>query len=114
MNRRPPRSTRTDTLFPYTTLFRSSRPGARIRLITRSSDVLREHAATYSADIMLSEPPIDPTSIEAQRYRLRGVAAHPVGPPRCDEEVITTESSEGRRVGKEWVRTCRCWWTPHQ
>src|SRR3546814_19204152 len=26
MIRRPPRSTRTDTLFPYTTLFRSSRP----------------------------------------------------------------------------------------
>src|SRR3546814_11302919 len=29
MIRRPPRSTRTDTLFPYTTLFRSSRWGAR-------------------------------------------------------------------------------------
>src|SRR3546814_19676873 len=27
MIRRPPRSTRTDTLFPYTTLFRSSRRG---------------------------------------------------------------------------------------
>src|SRR3546814_5766051 len=27
MIRRPPRSTRTDTLFPYTTLFRSSRKG---------------------------------------------------------------------------------------
>src|SRR3546814_918670 len=27
MIRRPPRSTRTDTLFPYTTLFRSRRPG---------------------------------------------------------------------------------------
>src|SRR3546814_1686543 len=27
MIRRPPRSTRTDTLFPYTTLFRSTRPG---------------------------------------------------------------------------------------
>src|SRR3546814_3174521 len=27
MIRRPPRSTRTDTLFPYTTLFRSSVPG---------------------------------------------------------------------------------------
>src|SRR3546814_4687064 len=27
MIRLPPRSTRTDTLFPYTTLFRSSRPG---------------------------------------------------------------------------------------
>src|SRR3546814_13825512 len=29
MIRRPPRSTRTDTLFPYTTLFRSSRGGGR-------------------------------------------------------------------------------------
>src|SRR3546814_1427669 len=29
MIRRPPRSTRTDTLFPYTTLFRSSADGAR-------------------------------------------------------------------------------------
>src|SRR3546814_1485496 len=28
MIRRPPRSTRTDTLFPYTTLFRSRRSGA--------------------------------------------------------------------------------------
>src|SRR3546814_16262920 len=28
MIRRPPRSTRTDTLFPYTTLFRSRRPPA--------------------------------------------------------------------------------------
>src|SRR6056297_3695313 len=29
MIRRPPRSTRTDTLFPYTTLFRSHARGAR-------------------------------------------------------------------------------------
>src|SRR3546814_2899350 len=29
MIRRPPRSTRTDTLFPYTTLFRSVVPGQR-------------------------------------------------------------------------------------
>src|SRR3546814_14222995 len=28
MIRRPPRSTRTDTLFPYTTLFRSPRPAS--------------------------------------------------------------------------------------
>src|SRR3546814_5606350 len=31
MLRRPPRSTRTDTLFPYTTLFRSSRAGRALR-----------------------------------------------------------------------------------
>src|SRR3546814_1853579 len=36
MIRRPPRSTRTDTLFPYTTLFRSS---PFYQLIRRESDV---------------------------------------------------------------------------
>src|SRR3546814_20739348 len=44
MIRRPPRSTRTDTLFPYTTLFRSagfasaSRPGGLRRLDQPSTD----------------------------------------------------------------------------
>src|SRR3546814_16820826 len=32
MIRRPPRSTRTDTLFPYTTLFRSQHPGMLVHL----------------------------------------------------------------------------------
>src|SRR3546814_13476193 len=35
MIRRPPRSTRTDTLFPYTTLFRSQ-AGRRVRRLPRS------------------------------------------------------------------------------
>src|SRR3546814_8928779 len=35
MIRRPPRSTRTDTLFPYTTLFRSGR--ARVRPVTKNA-----------------------------------------------------------------------------
>src|SRR3546814_15095833 len=33
MKRLPPRSTRTDTLFPYTTLFRSVRHGRALRLL---------------------------------------------------------------------------------
>src|SRR3546814_15430671 len=38
MIRRPPRSTRTDTLFPYTTLFRSAcRPGGKIETGTDSA-----------------------------------------------------------------------------
>src|SRR3546814_5189717 len=37
MIRRPPRSTRTDTLFPYTTLFRSQ------------PDLVEVHAPTYAA-----------------------------------------------------------------
>src|SRR3546814_6107032 len=35
MSRRPPRSTRTDTLFPYTTLFRS---GEKILVVGKSAD----------------------------------------------------------------------------
>src|SRR3546814_3682890 len=35
MIRRPPRSTRTDTLFPYTTLFRSGSPDVRRSLAVR-------------------------------------------------------------------------------
>src|SRR3546814_1977582 len=37
MIRRPPRSTRTDTLFPYTTLFRSRFPSARPNSMSDSS-----------------------------------------------------------------------------
>src|SRR3546814_10378294 len=36
MIRQPPRSTRTDTLFPYTTLFRSAGPGEAARLRVRA------------------------------------------------------------------------------
>src|SRR3546814_5290983 len=37
MIRRPPRSTRTDTLFPYTTLFRSRSPDCRCSTTISSS-----------------------------------------------------------------------------
>src|SRR3546814_20112722 len=51
MIRRPPRSTRTDTLFPYTTLFRSSdrksEQSARARAANQSpyyrDDIARDH-----------------------------------------------------------------------
>src|SRR3546814_1594533 len=39
MNRRPPRSTRTDTLFPYTTLFRSVPPRGQLELDVRQSQI---------------------------------------------------------------------------
>src|SRR3546814_4504019 len=43
MRRRPPRSTRTDTLFPYTTLFRSMRqpqvPARRMRRVDREAGI---------------------------------------------------------------------------
>src|SRR3546814_1857048 len=42
MIRRPPRSTRTDTLFPYTTLFRSPVPG-RADYVHLLADLLASH-----------------------------------------------------------------------
>src|SRR3546814_17293831 len=39
MIRRPPRSTRTDTLFPYTTLFRSNQRSARLEDPARLAQV---------------------------------------------------------------------------
>src|SRR3546814_1914458 len=46
MLRRPPRSTRTDTLFPYTTLFRSQAfgPGPRARVHSADYLTFLEHA----------------------------------------------------------------------
>src|SRR3546814_9199385 len=38
MRRLPPRSTRTDTLFPYTTLFRSAEPCRRSRAVAAHPD----------------------------------------------------------------------------
>src|SRR3546814_4175807 len=61
MIRRPPRSTRTDTLFPYTTLFRSCRrrgsgsarrrsPRGRLRRRNRRSRNGRREGGYFSAD----------------------------------------------------------------
>src|SRR3546814_4422588 len=47
MIRRPPRSTRTDTLFPYTTLFRSRRK--------RASLTVQSRAAQFTCGIMLKD-----------------------------------------------------------
>src|SRR3546814_4279772 len=46
MLRRPPRSTRTDTLFPYTTLFRSA---ARLQTLAQPNTILADTATFQSA-----------------------------------------------------------------
>src|SRR3546814_15131191 len=55
MVRRPPRSTRTDTLFPYTTLFRSPpvNPYSRCRASAR----FRFQTSARSADLFVKEHP---------------------------------------------------------
>src|SRR3546814_7002505 len=54
MIRRPPRSTRTDTLFPYTTLFRSPQIGADIQRVTRKIGEFGHHpSAADKVDIAI-------------------------------------------------------------
>src|SRR3546814_9653160 len=47
MSRRPPRSTRTDTLFPYTTLFRSTPAGDFEVVRNPAKDLARDDATTF-------------------------------------------------------------------
>src|SRR3546814_2417276 len=66
MIRRPPRSTRTDTLFPYTTLFRSlapargaereapAAPAPRLRLADQRADRSEEHTSELQSLMRIS------------------------------------------------------------
>src|SRR3546814_16477561 len=50
MIRRPPRSTRTDTLFPYTTLFRSGEQPWQVAFDVPAVSHLKSYALTLRAD----------------------------------------------------------------
>src|SRR3546814_19871335 len=107
MIRRPPRSTRTDTLFPYTTLFRSQ---------TRRSKNLAHH-------ILRTAQPHALAGFDDRAFHIGGIGGH-----RGDDLVLArilqsarfgigaaqaprvARSSDERRVGKEWVSPCRSRW----
>src|SRR3546814_12148002 len=65
--RRPPRSTLTDTLFPYTTLFRSPSP-ARLPMLYHSLAESIHELEKYAAGVKLIERMRN--SIRQRRYRL--------------------------------------------
>src|SRR3546814_10328296 len=61
MIRRPPRSTRTDTLFPYTTLFRSRQTGStRIERQGRVHAAAGQSAPSEAPGRLRDEPPLRP------------------------------------------------------
>src|SRR3546814_10703834 len=64
MIRRPPRSTRTDTLFPYTTLFRSFRIKAMLERKARR-DLLHHHLRMILVFLQRFHRAIDDAIIEA-------------------------------------------------
>src|SRR3546814_12997983 len=97
--RRPPRSTRTDTLFPYTTLFRS-----RARIGLELDDAQRAVARLGAAELIEFQPIADHV-LAAVIIEIRCIAAA-VG---AGQPVIIRSAE--RRVGKGCVRTCSSRWS---
>src|SRR3546814_20643840 len=95
MLRRPPRSTRTDTLFPYTTLFRSE----------NSQELLLLFLLFGLAGLATLRFGSGPLSYVVPRFAFVGPLRRRSGtrkhwPASCGR-------SEERRVGKECVSPCR-------
>src|SRR3546814_13079417 len=118
MIRPPPRSTRTETLFPYTTLFRSH-AGILDELngLKRTLPELLQHAQMARLAAELGDH--DRAAVE----RLSGVLGggtldYPstLGSGHVSELAHAQAArirSEERRVGKECVSTCRSRWSPY-
>src|SRR3546814_4743958 len=89
MIRRPPRSTRTDTLFPYTTLFRFRGIDLSLavlrrlrRLRHRAAAVLRGPLRRHGDLPRLSGAPVDPVHPACHHgFRLWYLRYHPVAHP---------------------------------
>src|SRR3546814_16565744 len=104
MIRRPPRSTRTDTLFPYTTLFRS--PPDFSANVLQSIPV--QAGGLYPiSDIWYIDPGLD--TPDRLRIHIAQFAREIAGEAELDEYV----RSEERRVEKEGDSTCRSRWSQH-
>src|SRR3546814_1227003 len=89
MIRRPPRSTRTDTLFPYTTLFRSSSAKSIGMKWSSEGNVGKVARACSSTFLQLTERP--------RRDGMRASAAKPA-PPRLRSEEHTSELQSLMRI----------------
>src|SRR3546814_15327112 len=115
MIRRPPRSTRTDTLFPYTTLFRSD---ALKILIDRFEPVIVETAfAIPGARLLLCGLGQFIKAINGRfDNRGHGIFLSRQGPEKTKARRAGrafavgdrwSGQTEERRGGKAWVRTCK-------
>src|SRR3546814_19808079 len=126
MIRRPPRSTRTDTLFPYTTLFRSGFPvfrfdrrgvgdseGENGGFLSSGPDIAEAVAAFLRASPGLRRivalGNCDAATALALFHDVEELAALLLANPW----VVESDRSEARRVGKECVSTCRSRGAPY-
>src|SRR3546814_16759866 len=113
MIRRPPSTTRTDTLFPYTTLFRST----RIDQVGDDLAVVEEQHRAGNARAQVAcqrGPALLPHPVD-RGFRGADVEIHRQRHVLADfpQRIPVFVSSEERRVGKECVSTCRSRWWPY-
>src|SRR3546814_13962053 len=126
MIRRPPRSTRTDTLFPYTTLFRSLMVNLTPANISDSAgaqailDAIRKRwpwvkhlfaDGAYDRTQLMAKAAFRDFVIEVVR-RIAKEPGFKVLPRRWEVERTFGWRSEERRVGTACVRTRSMWWSP--
>src|SRR3546814_19915635 len=111
MIRRPPRSTRTDTLFPYTTLFRSHAAIAE-RWQQHRANFWDRTGRPKGADESIDWDGMEQASLDrcliAMRQRQMVFQGYEWVCPECHHG----NRSEERRVGQECVSTCRSRWSP--
>src|SRR3546814_17133347 len=121
MTRRPPIPTRTDTLFPSTTLFRSIPcvlvvPGA-VCADAIGADTAKPSATTDPRNALISAllpkktPQLNRARAQVQQQPLPPACLESARPP--DRPRWAGSRSDERRVGKECVSTCRSRGAPY-
>src|SRR3546814_13585043 len=116
MIRRPPRSTRTDTLFPYTTLFRSSQRADHTQQEEYAAADQQDNGNDGDAafDHQLAAAHRNQPVGDHERVVAGGVA-HIDGV--IQKRILLGAEigrSEERRGGKGWVSKCRYRWSQYQ
>src|SRR3546814_15631569 len=111
MIRRPPRSTRTDTLFPYTTLFRSSPSGEGLGGVCGHTPTplrLADKSASLAA------PPLKRRGCRGgarRRETMTYVEGFVVAVPTANKEAYRKHAAEAAPLFKEFGvrRMVECW-----
>src|SRR3546814_15666916 len=125
MIRRPPRSTRTDTLFPYTTLFRSLRlavgAACKIEIAPGQNHWADAEVVGFNSHTLYLMPQSDISGLPpgARVLPVEAGLRTPVPLPSHDTHENPASGltrhlpvrSEERRVGKACVSTCRSRWS---
>src|SRR3546814_16317703 len=97
MIRRPPRSTRTDTLFPYTTLFRSFAMRARAAYIYIRGEYIYEAKVLEAAVREAYEAKLIGQNASGSGYDFDVFVHRGAGAYICGEETAMIESLEGKK-----------------